>query len=186
MELYFNTTLVKISSYKQTITMVGIRTLVLTIVIFNRHNHIRKLDDHHCLHSRVAPAHCLQCLYCKSSRYRRFTRCNVHVVICCVLPDSGLNWTLGHVVCKTYLVVDFTLSLESVLTILLISGDRFLLLKDGTRYQSRDNLETICEGECDLVMDYLPYRVCSRHYLLGVLGRRISDSLRSRLRCRVL
>jgi hypothetical protein len=149
MELYINKTLVKNSSHEPTIITVGVSTLdlprstavlvvmaaaililivitiagnVMTIIAYIRDSRLHTVYNVYIVNLAVTDA--LLGLMCMP----------LYAVYCL----TGLTWTLGHVVCKTYLVVDFTLALESVLTILLISGDRFLLLKDGTRYKSRE------------------------------------------------
>lgn len=43
-------------------------------------------------------------------------------------------WPFGYHFCKAFLVVDFTLCLESIITIVMISFDRLLLLKHGPHY----------------------------------------------------
>ena len=51
------------------------------------------------------------------------------------------NWPLGRVVCKFWLVVDYTLCFESVLMILLLSYDRYLLIRYGHRYEAKVTLK---------------------------------------------
>ncbi|XP_048775409.2 histamine H3 receptor-like [Ostrea edulis] len=48
------------------------------------------------------------------------------------------SWPFGYHFCKIYLVIDFTLCLESILTIIIISLDRLLLLKYGPLYHQRE------------------------------------------------
>ena len=47
-------------------------------------------------------------------------------------------WPFGPQFCKVYLVIDFTLCLESVVTIVLISFDRLLMLKHGPHYKVKE------------------------------------------------
>ena len=47
------------------------------------------------------------------------------------------NWYLGREFCKLWLVVDYTLCFESVLMILILSYDRYQLIRYGHRYESK-------------------------------------------------
>ena len=47
-------------------------------------------------------------------------------------------WPFGYHFCKAYMVIDFALCLESILTIIIISLDRLLLLKYGPHYTHRE------------------------------------------------
>ena len=47
------------------------------------------------------------------------------------------NWYFGREFCKFWLVVDYTLCFESVLMILMLSYDRYLLIRYGHRYESK-------------------------------------------------
>ncbi|XP_048777368.1 histamine H3 receptor-like [Ostrea edulis] len=48
------------------------------------------------------------------------------------------SWPFGYHFCKTYMVIDFALCLESILTIIIISLDRLLLLKYGPLYHQKE------------------------------------------------
>ncbi|XP_063415809.1 muscarinic acetylcholine receptor M5-like [Mytilus trossulus] len=47
------------------------------------------------------------------------------------------TWPFGYHFCKMYMLIDFTLCLESVLMMMVISIDRLLLLKFGPHYSSK-------------------------------------------------
>lgn len=48
------------------------------------------------------------------------------------------SWPFGYHFCKTYMVIDFALCLESILTIIVISLDRLLLLRYGPHYSHKE------------------------------------------------
>ena len=50
------------------------------------------------------------------------------------------QWPLGRVMCKIYLIVDFTLCMETVLLMNLLSLDRLILLKTGVRYKFQQTM----------------------------------------------
>ena len=50
---------------------------------------------------------------------------------------ASYHWFFGYHVCKIWLVIDFTICLESVLIIFLLSMDRFMLLKMGPTYNQK-------------------------------------------------
>ncbi|KAK3099738.1 hypothetical protein FSP39_008831 [Pinctada imbricata] len=50
---------------------------------------------------------------------------------------SSYHWHFGYHFCKTWLVIDFTLCLESVLIMFILSIDRLLLLKLGPMYTQK-------------------------------------------------
>ncbi|KAK3099500.1 hypothetical protein FSP39_005365 [Pinctada imbricata] len=48
---------------------------------------------------------------------------------------KNYSWPFGYHFCKVYMVIDFTLCLNSVLIMIVISLDRFLLLRHGPHYE---------------------------------------------------
>ncbi|KAK6173194.1 hypothetical protein SNE40_016692 [Patella caerulea] len=49
------------------------------------------------------------------------------------------SWPFGKVFCKIYMVCDFTLCLQSVLLIIIISWDRLILVKSGAQYYMKES-----------------------------------------------
>ncbi|XP_061164918.1 histamine H3 receptor-like [Saccostrea echinata] len=56
-----------------------------------------------------------------------------------VYTITSFAWPFGYHFCKVFLVVDFTLCLESVISIVVISLDRLLLLKHGPHYVLKES-----------------------------------------------
>ncbi|XP_062582250.1 histamine H3 receptor-like [Saccostrea cucullata] len=52
---------------------------------------------------------------------------------------ASFSWPFGYHFCKVFLVIDFTLCLESVISIVVISLDRLLLLKHGPHYVLKES-----------------------------------------------
>jgi len=60
--------------------------------------------------------------------------CIVSMSFSAIFTLQSYTWNFGYHFCKTYKVIDFTLGLESVLMIVIISCDRLFLLKLGFHY----------------------------------------------------
>ncbi|KAJ8298413.1 hypothetical protein KUTeg_024944 [Tegillarca granosa] len=50
------------------------------------------------------------------------------------------SWPFGYHFCKLYMVIDFTICLESVLIVMILSYDRLLLIKQGTVYLQKETI----------------------------------------------
>ncbi|XP_060078883.1 histamine H3 receptor-like [Ylistrum balloti] len=54
------------------------------------------------------------------------------------------TWPFGYHFCKAYMVIDFTLCLEAVLVMIILSLDRLLLLKQGSQYMHKETNKVAC------------------------------------------
>lgn len=54
------------------------------------------------------------------------------------------SWPFGYHFCKMYMVIDFTICLESVLIVMILSYDRLLLIKQGTLYLQKETTTRAC------------------------------------------
>ena len=59
---------------------------------------------------------------------------------------KDFTWTFGPAFCKVWLVVDFWVCAESSLTVILISYDRYLMVRDGITYnQVQTTKRALCK-----------------------------------------
>ena len=67
--------------------------------------------------------------------------CLCSMVFWVVYTLGSYSWPFGYIFCKIYFVIEFTLCLESIWILIIISFDRLLLLKLGSRYIAKISMK---------------------------------------------
>lgn len=96
----------------------GITGNVLTIIAYVRDKHIRTVYNTFLVNLAVTD----------------LLLCIVSMSLYAIFTLQAYTWNFGYYFCKAYMVIDFTLFLESVLMIVIISCDRLFLLRLGPHY----------------------------------------------------